>query len=94
MLSEILKKKGYRFFRDYPFIDREEEIKFLKEFFEDNVNAFIAVPDDYKSFASKIDLVIERPEFANRVGLNGYKLGKEVFNYKAYTENFRLFILK
>jgi AAA+ ATPase superfamily predicted ATPase len=35
MLSEILKKKGYRLFRDYPFIDREEEIKFLKEFFED-----------------------------------------------------------
>ena len=35
MLSEILKKKGYRFFRGEPFIDREEEIKFLKEFFED-----------------------------------------------------------
>jgi AAA+ ATPase superfamily predicted ATPase len=35
MISEILKKKGYRLFRDYPFIDREEEIKFLKEFFED-----------------------------------------------------------
>ena len=34
MLSEILKKKGYRFFRDYPFIDREKEVKFLKEFFE------------------------------------------------------------
>ena len=34
MLSEILKKKGYRLFRDYPFIDREEEIEFLKEFFE------------------------------------------------------------
>jgi AAA+ ATPase superfamily predicted ATPase len=33
MLSEILKKKGYRFFRNYPFIDREE-VKFLKEFFE------------------------------------------------------------
>ena len=35
MLSEILKKKGYRFFRGEPFIDREKEIKFLKEFFED-----------------------------------------------------------
>jgi len=35
MLNEILKKKGYRTFRDYPFIDREKEIKFLKEFFED-----------------------------------------------------------
>ena len=34
MLSKILKNKGYRFFRDYPFVDREEEIKFLKEFFE------------------------------------------------------------
>jgi AAA+ ATPase superfamily predicted ATPase len=35
MLSEILKKKGYSFFRGEPFIDREKEIKFLKEFFED-----------------------------------------------------------
>ena len=34
MLSEILKKKGYKFFRNYPFIDREEEIKFLVDFFE------------------------------------------------------------
>ena len=34
MISEILKKKGYRLFRDYPFIDREEEIEFLVDFFE------------------------------------------------------------
>ena len=32
---KVLKKKGYKLFRNYPFIDREEEIKFLKEFFED-----------------------------------------------------------
>ena len=35
MLSEILKKKGYRIFRDSPFIDREEEINFLKEYFKE-----------------------------------------------------------
>ena len=35
MLSEILSKKDYKFFRGEPFIDREKEIKFLKEFFED-----------------------------------------------------------
>ena len=40
MLSEILKKKGYKFFRNYPFIDREEEIKFLKEFFEKSLVGF------------------------------------------------------
>jgi hypothetical protein len=34
MLSEILSKKGYKLFRNYPFIDREEEIKFLVDFFE------------------------------------------------------------
>ena len=34
MISEILKKKGYRLFRNYPFIDREEEIEFLVDFFE------------------------------------------------------------
>ena len=35
MLTEILRKKGYRIFRDEPFIDREEEIEFLKEYFKE-----------------------------------------------------------
>jgi AAA+ ATPase superfamily predicted ATPase len=36
MLSDILKEKGYKFFRNEPFVDREEEVEFLKEYFEDN----------------------------------------------------------
>ena len=32
-MIQILKKKNYRFFRGYPFIDREEEIKFLNNWF-------------------------------------------------------------
>ncbi len=35
MLTETLKKKGYKIFRNYPFIDREEEINFLKEYFKE-----------------------------------------------------------
>ena len=35
MLTKILKQKGYRIFRNTPFIDREEEINFLKEYFKE-----------------------------------------------------------
>jgi len=34
-LTNILKQKGYRFFRNAPFIDREEEIEFLINRFEE-----------------------------------------------------------
>ncbi len=35
MLTELLKQKGYKIFRNAPFIDREEEIAFLKSYFEE-----------------------------------------------------------
>jgi len=34
MISKTLSQKGYKLFRDYPFIDRDEEIEFFKSYFE------------------------------------------------------------
>ena len=65
MLSEILKEKGYRFFRNYPFIDREEEIKFLKEFFEDK--------------PSRI-LFLYGPKSTGKTTLIEYVIENELFN--------------
>lgn len=61
----------------------------VKEFFNNRVNAFIAKVDDLEDFTSKINLVVNEPELANQVGLNGYNLGKEVFNYKTYAKGLK-----
>lgn len=66
----------------------------IKEYFKDNINALIAKTGDYKSFAQKMNLVINKPTFANKIGMNGYELGKKVFSYKEYTEEFKEFVLK
>jgi len=42
-ISEILSKKGYKLFRNEPFIDREEEIKFFKSYFEENPRKILFV---------------------------------------------------
>jgi len=43
MISEILSKKGYKLFRNYPFIDREDEIKFFKDYFEKDPDRILFV---------------------------------------------------
>ena len=55
--------------------------------FEDNINAFIAESDSTDDFANKLNLVISQPSLADSIGVNGYKLGKRIFNYKTYTKS-------
>lgn len=66
----------------------------IKEFFEDQVNAFIAKSDSVEDFTNKLNLVVEQPKFADKIGINGYELGKNVFNYKSYSETLSNLILK
>jgi len=66
----------------------------ITEYFENNVNALISKSGDIESFASKINLILEKHDLANKIGAKGYELGKDVFNYRAYTEDFKLFIDK
>lgn len=66
----------------------------VKEFFEDNVNAFIAKTDNVNDFSKKLNLVMEYPDLANEIGSNGYELGKNVFNYETYSKDLGAFIHK
>lgn len=62
------------------------------EFFEDKKTAFIAKTGDISDFSSNINLVISQPELANKVGYNGYLLGKKSFNYKTYSKDLENFV--
>ncbi|MET2984897.1 glycosyltransferase family 4 protein [Aureibaculum conchae] len=64
----------------------------ITEYFEDNVNAFIAVSDNVDDFTNKLNIVIGQPELAVKVGNTGYEFGKTVFNYKSYSEDLRKLI--
>lgn len=66
----------------------------IKEFFEDRVNAFIAKSDNFEDFINKLNLVVEQPKLADSIGVNSYELGKNVFNYKTYSEVFSNLIQK
>jgi len=64
----------------------------VMEFFEHNVNAYIAKTDIIEDFAANLNSVIEKPKYADEIGLNGYKLGKKIFNFQTYSKNLNLFI--
>ncbi len=64
----------------------------IKEFFTDNVDAFIAETDNLDAFISKLNLVIKEPDLAEKVGTKGYMLGTDVFNYKTYAEDLTMLI--
>ncbi len=66
----------------------------IKEFFENKANAFIAKTDDTEDFTNMLNLVVEQPELADKIGEKGYELGKNVFNYKSYSEIVSNLILK
>ena len=66
----------------------------ITQYFKNNVNALISESGDIESFASKMNLIIEKPDLVNKVGLKGYKLGKEVFNYRSYCDDFKSFVYR
>lgn len=64
----------------------------IKDFFIDNVNAFIAKTGSINDFTNKMDLVIKESDLADKVGLEGYQLGLKVFDYRAYIDVFKRFL--
>jgi len=47
----------------------------------DNVNAFLAEPDDIDDFASKMDYVLSNYQSSLKVGIKGRELATSTFNY-------------
>jgi glycosyltransferase involved in cell wall biosynthesis len=56
----------------------------VKHYFKDGENALIAKTYDPSQFAEKMKYVVENPEQAKNIGLNGKELGKKYFNHLQY----------
>lgn len=64
----------------------------VKEFFTDNDNALIAKHNNLNDFTEKMNYLIKNTELSDKIGNNGYLLGKKVFNYKTYSQKLREFL--
>jgi len=85
MLSEILKKKGYRFFRGEPFIDREKEIEFLKKFFEDKPRRILFLYGPKSTGKTTlIEYVIENELFEDFKLFKSQKYNVKYINFRFY----------
>lgn len=54
----------------------------VSNYFIDKTNAFIAHDFTVAEFLKQLKYVSENPELADRVGLNGYNMGSEAFDYR------------
>ena len=57
----------------------------IVEYFEDGKNALLAKTGDINDFSAKLNFILENPDKAEQIGLNGHALGQQRFNYKSYT---------
>ena len=70
------------------------KVPLIKEYFTDNENILAAKINDPNDFANKLSLLMENGSFADRIGKNGYLLGKKVFNYKTYSKDLKKLLKK
>lgn len=54
----------------------------ISEYFTDQKDAFICDKLDSKELSKKLELLYRNKELCNEVGLNGYKLGLDKFDYR------------
>jgi|WetSurMetagenome_2_1015567.scaffolds.fasta_scaffold177867_2 glycosyltransferase involved in cell wall biosynthesis len=54
----------------------------IPDYLQDNINAYIAKPNDAEDFANKMRQVLQNYKHAQEVGLQGRALAQTVFNYK------------
>lgn len=64
----------------------------IKYFFQDGVNALISKNYNSKTFAEKMNFVIQNPERSKEIGHNGYKIGLDYFDSKQYKLKLEEFI--
>ncbi len=62
-------------------------------YLKDCKNAMLAEPDNPKSVADKIAFLIENPESAKKIGIEGYNWAKSVLEYKNAAKNIIDFIV-
>jgi glycosyltransferase involved in cell wall biosynthesis len=64
----------------------------IPEYLTDEVNAFLAEPDNADAFALRVLYALSNAELADKVGANGKKLAYSTFNYKVQSQNLISFI--
>ena len=64
----------------------------VPRYFEDGKTALIAGTYDPGAFAEKLQLVMDYPDAAKKIGANGKALGLREFNYLGYGEKLRRFM--
>ena len=64
----------------------------IKNYFEDGRTALIADTYTTKAFAEKMEFVLNHPEAAQEIGLNGKKLGLKEFDYRTHGVRLKGFI--
>ena len=60
-------------------------------YLEDAVSAIIVSPGDSLEFAKKILFLLENPDKAKEIGLNGKKVAYKYFDYKSQSENLQYY---
>jgi len=50
-------------------------------YLKDNINAYLAEPDNIESFSQKLRECLNNPKQAQKIGLEGQKLAYNEFNY-------------
>ena len=63
------------------------------EFFKDGENALLAKTGRISDFSAKLNFILENPQKAEQIGMNGYALGQNYFNYKSYRSTLLKLIL-
>lgn len=64
----------------------------IPNYFKHKVNAIIADEYNVDKYAELMEWVVRNIEKSNEIGKNGYKVGKENFDYKDYGKKLRSFI--
>lgn len=57
----------------------------INHYFTDNVNAYMIEPNNPEQIAEKIIRIINSPQEANRIALNGKKLANDLFYYERHS---------
>lgn len=64
----------------------------INTYFEDGLSALVTEKYEIEEYASKMDYVLDNPELAKKIGLQGKELGEENFHFSAYGPRIKKFL--
>ncbi len=64
----------------------------INTYFEDGVTALISEKYSVKDYAKKMDYVLNNPDDAKKIGLQGKELGLKTFHFRSYGDRIKQFL--